>query len=214
MFYKEWLNIRPKLVIWALAYGLVVWSFKSLPLASYMADVASGEFMYTGAQTISFYLTLILPILGGADLIAGESERGTLGFLLSRPISRRNIYLGKLAINWLGWASIYTVSSLIIALMLGTSFVSLLSIPAIVLVGTAIMCLSAPVSIFTTSTIHAIMLTTGVMIATAFILISSFSIFYIEMSDIELLLASVVGTGTVSVGLLTVGQMIFARKEF
>ncbi len=45
--------------------------------------------------TLSVYLAPLLALMMGFDAIAGESERGGLGLLLSYPVSRAEILLGK-----------------------------------------------------------------------------------------------------------------------
>lgn len=214
MFYKELLNMRLKLAIWALCYGLIIWGFKNVMdfvrIGGYSESTSGSNPAFEGAQIICFLLTLILPILGGADLIAGETEKGTISFLLSRPISRTQIYTGKLLLNWAGWATIYLTISLILSVMLGATLTNWLTVGAILAMGTAIMFLSATVSIFTHSAVQAIMITVGIILATTFTVGIATSL--ISLPDMRL--AVLGGLGVVSAGLLTAGQMLFTRKEF
>ena len=48
---------------------------------------------------LTLLLTLFSVVLLGANLIAGEEERSTIGFLLARPVSRSRIFLTKLAVS-------------------------------------------------------------------------------------------------------------------
>ncbi len=84
-------------------FGLYAASFAVLAVAfSAAALLGSGQFGFanfgrTAASLINLVL-LVVPLMGlvaGAQSLAGERERGTLGYLLAQPVSRTEVYLAK-----------------------------------------------------------------------------------------------------------------------
>lgn len=65
-------------------------------------------------------LAIILAILWGSDLIAGEEDRGTIDILLANPISRRRVLVEK-------WASLFVG---VFVIMLGLGIALAIGIPA------------------------------------------------------------------------------------
>ena len=99
---------------WLLIYTA---GFAALALALARASLASagyaglGGFGRTAASLVNALL-LFVPLLGlsvGAGVLAGDRERGTLLNLLAQPVSRGEIFLGKL----LGSALAVTVAMLV-----------------------------------------------------------------------------------------------------
>ncbi len=59
-------------------------------------------------------LVVILAVLWGSDLIAGEEERGTIDILLANPVSRRRLCLEKWAAMTLGVAGVSAVFAVVL----------------------------------------------------------------------------------------------------
>jgi len=85
---------------WFLLYA-VCFAVVSLALA-YLALVGTGSYGLAGfgrtAASLINLVLLIVPLMGltaGAGALAGERERGTLETLLTHPVSRTEILLGK-----------------------------------------------------------------------------------------------------------------------
>jgi len=110
---------------WFLLYTL---AFIGLSLAfSYMTLAGAGivgfaGFGRTAASLINLVL-LIIPLMAltiGAQSLAGEEERNTLAYLLSQPINRAEIFLGKylgLALSLLGSLTLgFGISGVVMAL--------------------------------------------------------------------------------------------------
>jgi Cu-processing system permease protein len=82
--------------LYALSFALLSLGLSALSLAG--ADLAGfSAFGRTAAGLINL-VVLIVPLLAltiGAQSIAGEAERGTLGLLLAQPVSRAEVLAGK-----------------------------------------------------------------------------------------------------------------------
>lgn len=90
-----------------------------------ISDYTSGP-GYLRAEIFSLMaplLIVILAVLWGSDLTAGEEERGTIDMLLANPVSRRRIVLEKLAAMLVGVSG--TTVALGIVLALGAPLVGL-----------------------------------------------------------------------------------------
>ena len=59
--------------------------------------VAPLEIAVANLSSLSVYLLPLLALLLSLDAIAGEAEQGTLGLLLTTPLSRRQVVAGKFA---------------------------------------------------------------------------------------------------------------------
>lgn len=165
MFYKNLLGLKLKLAIWAVAYGLIVWGFRDVSgLVGQVSE--SKDYMFEGAQTILFLLSILLPILGGADFATSQTKKGTLDFLTNRG---NQVDTGRLVANWAGWAGIYLTTSVILGLMLSPSIAGWFMVVAILAMGTAIMGLAAAASIITRNNVKANMLSGGIAIASTIV---------------------------------------------
>ena len=98
---------------WVLAVALVFTVF-SLVIA-YFGGAQQGqvgfrsiEFTIASLVSLVIYLIPLIALLLGFDAIVGERERGSLGLLLSLPITRLELLLGK----YLGLAAALTLSTL------------------------------------------------------------------------------------------------------
>lgn len=110
---------------WFLLYTL---AFIGLSLGfSYMALAGAGIAGFAGfGRTAASLVNLVLlmaPLMAltvGAQSLAGEQERGTLGYLMAQPISRAEIFVGKylgLALSLLASLALgFGISGVIMAL--------------------------------------------------------------------------------------------------
>lgn len=83
-------------LLYTIAFGVLSLGLAYLSLAG-MGTAGFGGFGRTAAGLINLVL-LVVPLMGltiGATAIAGERDRGTLVGLLTQPISRAEIFLGK-----------------------------------------------------------------------------------------------------------------------
>lgn len=111
---------------WFLLYAVV---FSGLALLLSWLSLSSGGIGYSGfasfgrtAASLINLVLLIVPLMAltvGAGSLAGEQERGTLHFLLSQPLNRAEVLLGKylgLAAALLGALALgFGLSGLVIA---------------------------------------------------------------------------------------------------
>lgn len=113
MFLKEWRDARWKLFVGAvlvLATGLTIpfgvgpiaWSAPAGVPSFPMMSTREGQFLVwsewfgTGlGNPILFFLAVVL----GAGLISGETSRGTIFLLLSKPVGRTRVLLTKYAVG-------------------------------------------------------------------------------------------------------------------
>ena len=82
-----------------------------------VADYTSGP-GYLRAEVFSFMaplLLVILAVLWGSDLTAGEEERGTIDVLMANPVSRRRVVAEKWAALSVGVAVVATSLGVVIA---------------------------------------------------------------------------------------------------
>lgn len=80
----------------------------SIPDLNFEGNILNGYFVcYFILQTLLIHVPLLIALVGG-DMIAGEANMGTLRLLISKPISRTNLLLGKFVAS-----TIYTLLLLI-----------------------------------------------------------------------------------------------------
>ena len=207
MWYKEWLVVRYKATLAVVIYTLVA----LLSLANWSSSSVTSLF---GAWIpFSLVATLGLGALGGIDLLSDEKDKGTISFLLTRPVSRTRIYGAKILANTGPLALIYSVFTLI---MLGlarlpikhdswdyemqrvvynnvparvTAFTESLALALVViLAGLAVICLTGFISIFARSVVETIIGTVlvVVVVVTVGALIGAFgtSMLHLELNDV------------------------------
>lgn len=81
---------------------------RTVPDVSIDGNILNGYFVcYFILQTLLIHVPLLIALVGG-DMIAGEANMGTLRLLISKPISRTNLLLGKFLAS-----TIYTLLLLI-----------------------------------------------------------------------------------------------------
>ncbi len=126
MFYKEWRTVRLKCGVWLLVYtmcGLSVWfgtaRSETVYASSAFRVIASNippdtnNTLFQNWLLVSALATLFITVLGGIDLVSEENDKGTLSFLLSRPLSRVRIYTSKVGLNVIGLVGTYGLASLV-----------------------------------------------------------------------------------------------------
>lgn len=96
---------------WVLAVALVFALFALL--IAYFGGAQSGEVGFRGIgvtvaslTSLAIYLIPLIALLLGFDAIVGERERGTLDLLLSLPVTRAEVLLGK----YVGLAAALTIA--------------------------------------------------------------------------------------------------------
>lgn len=104
-------------------------AFTGLSLLLSWLSLSSGGLGYTGfasfgrtAASLVNLVLLVVPLMAltiGAGSLAGERERGTLGYLLAQPVNRAEVLLGKylgLAVSLLGALALgFGLSAMVIA---------------------------------------------------------------------------------------------------
>lgn len=98
---------------WVLAVAVVFAAFALL--IAYLGGAQGGEVGFRGIgvtvaslTSLAIYLVPLIALLLGFDAIVGERERGTLDLLLSLPVTRAEILLGK----YLGLAAALALATL------------------------------------------------------------------------------------------------------
>lgn len=84
------------LIVYTVGFALLAFALSRASLAS-AGYAGLGGFGRTSASLVNALL-LFVPLLGlsiGAGALAGDSERGSLIYLLAQPISRSEVFLGK-----------------------------------------------------------------------------------------------------------------------
>ncbi len=125
MLYKEWRLVRYKFLLWFLGFGFITMSylFQFLVLRRFEMLVYpwNGKENYTNLFEYwlnqSWNYIPILAVLGGIDLISEETGRGTLSFLLAKPLARTRLYLTKVGLNSLVLSGVIGLWSLVVLLM-------------------------------------------------------------------------------------------------
>jgi ABC-type transport system involved in multi-copper enzyme maturation permease subunit len=181
MWYKEWTTTRFKFYLWLGILALLglmqltVWS----PFNFYYAEFSrTGQYpdlfwytpLFKNWLGVSATATFFCALLGGADLVSEEVDKGTLSFLLTRPISRKQIYTIKILTNLAAFAVAFSVVTLPILLYdqfqpRPTDLWEGLGYAGLILLGGAgIICLSGLVSVFTRNVLQTLAITVGILI--------------------------------------------------
>lgn len=143
-------------VLWAaLALGLLFLSIYGIGFHQIDKDIQSSagiESHLVAQETHNFlsimglyvvnFLTIIMTVLASVDTLSGEINSGTIHTLVSKPILRREILLGK----WLGFTGMLTLYLLIMAGgVCGVGYLLTGNFPPNVLAGIAYMWLNIPI---------------------------------------------------------------------
>ena len=114
---------RKKLLLMALLAGVgfialfstgmhfQVRDFHTRHVGSLIAQEAARAFIMVGLYTVDL-MAVVLTALTSVDTLSGEISSGTIQAVATKPVSRRQIFLGK----WLGFAAMITIY---VALMVG-----------------------------------------------------------------------------------------------
>jgi len=191
-----WDRIRNR---WVLAVALVFTAF-ALSIAYFgaaqqgMVGFRSIEITIASLVSLVIYLIPLIALLLGFDAIVGERERGSLDLLLSMPITRVELLLGK----YLGLAAALTFSTVAGFGLVGLVLSAQLDLAALfhyfgfmassVLLGCAFLSLAVMLSVLATERTRA----SGLAIALWF--------FFVLVFDLLLLGALVLGAGNSGVG--------------
>jgi ABC-2 type transport system permease protein len=230
MLYKEWITVRQKFAMWLGLYGLM--AFLEVAVFSRPSPgtiyVNSANFvpMYNTWLMLSTLLTVFTSMIGGLDVLAEEVDRGTISFLLTRPVSRTRIYTSKILMN---------IGALGVALGLSSTamwIIDRLSLNPIkfweaaggsllvFLMGAGIICLSGLVAIFARNVLQTLAFTLAVVVLT--IAACAYVNYFISQLHLERKLDLVFNPAlglavflvVVPPALFATGLFFFKRKEF
>jgi|GEM_PF-960186 len=203
--------------------------------------------LYEEWLTYTGFITLGAALLAGVDIIAEERNKETLGFLLARPITRTRIFTTKILLNLAVWAAIFLFVSIIMFLLdqqprvfsfsdftprenqpplvtrrqiLASTVTfgeALLKTGLWLLLGIAVTCLSAFISIFTRTILYSLSFSLMVLLS-IFVGVSLVArIFYTpyRLGSVYDLSGGLYPLLTVLIiGLFGAGLFFFQRKEF
>ena len=103
------------LILYAVAFYLVIHNSSGLPEGNIQADLLRSQ-IYNFLSVMGMYavqfLTIAMAALVAADTLAGEISSGTIQSLVTKPVRRAEVVLGK----WLGYALLL---ALYLVLMIG-----------------------------------------------------------------------------------------------
>ncbi len=110
MVYKEWRRTRLKFAVVLIIYILagVVISTLLNP-----ANIFTRLSIFHQWVIAAIFITIGGAILAGSDSIAEETGKNTLSFLLTRPLSRANIYTIKFVVNAITLSAVLVMTSVI-----------------------------------------------------------------------------------------------------
>ncbi len=232
MLYKEWLLARTKLKILGVIYfigifyvgtiGVITLAvFGSVPLGS-NSDKFRGLFTYWGG--VGALIAFISAILASADAFSEETEKNTLSFLMSRPISRVTIYSNKL----LAGLAITLIPYLVCGLLASwfdlifttgpeTYFENLSSMLLITSIVSLVVGMGTLISLFTRYTLLALILT--MVIAVIIVIVSngissSFNNFKLFTEGMINRTIVTLGMGMISYLLYLLGKTIISHRQF
>ncbi len=242
MLYKEWTSVRFKFYLWAAIYGALVLSL--LTFWSPWSRFGNSWYklgyplfiqpVYLDWLNFSSVVIILTALLGGVDMISDELDKGTLSFLLTRPITRRRIYTTKILINLLGLGAIYGLSSAVMLTFdqLQPKSVNLLEGLGLTLVvyaiGAILICLAGLISVFTRNALQTISLTIAIPFSLVILValnlytilpfIGTFTGTELKFqpnlsAEMSLTLLAIAMIGTIA-GLFWSGLVAFSRKEF
>src|SRR5258707_2677421 len=103
------------LILYAVAFWLVIHNSSGLPEGSLQSDLLRGQILnflsLMGLYAVQF-LTIAMAALVAADTLAGEISSGTVQSIVTKPVRRAEVVIGK----WLGYALLL---GLYLCLMIG-----------------------------------------------------------------------------------------------
>jgi ABC-type transport system involved in multi-copper enzyme maturation permease subunit len=192
MWYKEWTTVRSKFYLWLLLYFIAAFSYTMFFSPYRLGSIYHDQQIYLEALRsdptltlqgfyphpmfedwgfISLAMTILCAILGGADIVAEEADKNTISFLLTRSVTRQQIYTSKLLVNIAALATASSVVNFGMLVLDQTNlrslefWVGLVAMLVILLAGTVVICVSGLVSVFTRTTVESLLATVGVLLA-------------------------------------------------
>jgi len=122
---KEWRLVRYKLWLWLAGFGLITLNYllqnvllKPFEMLVYPdGGVEKHTTLFENWILIAQGFLPIFAVLGGIDLISEEVGRGTISFLLAKPLSRSRLYITKIGLNSLVLGGVVGLLSLIMLLI-------------------------------------------------------------------------------------------------
>lgn len=201
----------------------------------YSQLVSDTSFFQENAPMALYYdwllaLLLITPfaaVLGGADVVSEEVDKGTLSFLLTRPVSRTRIYSSKILINCAALAVAIALPSIPVLIYdqlqrktipLGTGLVAM---GVVIMSGVAVICLGGLLSVYTRN----VMQTLGATIFAGLLIFFGLTVLYEKVSRTSLIWLNWTVSSpafalvaplllAIAWGLYLAGRDAFIRKEF
>ena len=232
MLYKEWVSVRYRMLLWLLVYAVLALALFMTWQPLIQTRVLGREYsyninpLYGNWLNISLFLTLIAALFGGVENISDEMERGTLSFLLTKPVSRQRIYTTKILMNITALVTTFIPCSLVMFLIDRIQPFSIrlsegLGLTVLWLtIGITLICLAGLVSVFTHNALQTIAFT--IAIPTVIVAVVVFSVFYlakvvtigIQLDTQTTMLFWISCFAMLSVGLFWAGLRAFSRKQF
>jgi ABC-type transport system involved in multi-copper enzyme maturation permease subunit len=117
MWYKEWLSVRIKFLMFLTIFGTLAVLFATAFAPNTIYNGLDNGSIFMRWIGVAFLLAVGAGILGGVDIIASEREQNTITFLLARPINRFKIYASKLGINALTLLMVFLPVNLLMLLV-------------------------------------------------------------------------------------------------
>ncbi len=235
MWYKEWLTVRHKLILMTAIYTLIGASV-ILIFGQYRSRFNEGLYDYW--LSIASIATVFLGMLGGLDAFSDEVDKNTLSFLLTRPISRANIFRSKIWLYGLVMSFVFFFFNFLMLLLSHLTyqntwtdlynpptieFSSIFAANSLVLLGGwSGLTLSALVSIFTRSAMQTLFVTLviAMVIFPVFFIINGLvfsslvSIGVTRMGNLTSFLAMLIPEILLVGGLYRAGFVSFKRRVF
>lgn len=194
MLYKEWRSVRLKFVLWLVAFIVIgtvhALAGGNLSLNNWLRNYNNGNFDHSFLTPADYFNSLkyatplyqswldkfllaiaVCAIIAGSDTISEEKDKQTINFLLSRPVTRSQIYNTKLLLNIIALWTAGIVGCAIVWLVDITGPKPLdfklvvLSTGVVLITGAGIVFLTALISIYAQNFIQTLALTLITIIA-------------------------------------------------
>jgi len=241
MLYKEWLTVRIKVLMLAAIYTLIgVFVYITQPT---VVNNCCTVPMLRHWFNYSFLVTMGAAILCGVEIFADEKSSGTLGFLLTRPITRRRIFMTKILLNLCALAVVFLVSSAVLFIINSIprsitleqyQFIdgvittdppvqifadtvgfeeALARTLSTLMEGLCFVCISGIISLFARSLLES--LTFNILAGIIFgLVVNSMHVPFYFVANSQNELFIFLGLAVLAVGVFAAGLFIFQRKEF
>ena len=100
------------LVVYGLGFNSIYLEFQrdTSPRAQFVISEAYNFFLLAGLYVVNF-MSILMTVLTSVDTLAGEINSGTIHTIVSKPVRRWEVVLGK----WLGFAVMLTLYMLLMA---------------------------------------------------------------------------------------------------